>query len=313
MNNILVSLELDTEHKKALEEAAGIPLTFMTPRETSSADVSGYDAILGIVSFEKLKEAVNLKWLQIPWAGVEGLSGIVPTDARISNGSGAYGVSVAEHMLALTLSLAYNIPDYVRLGDQKSWTPINKLRTIAGSTVLVLGTGDIGSNYASMVKALGAVTIGICRSNTSQKLMFDEIYTADKLNDVIGRADIIAVATPGGRNSFHILGEEQFALMRENCIVVSGGRGTNIDTAALCRALNEERIAGAGLDVIEGEPLDNKTDIWSTKNLLITPHVAGKFGTKYVFDKVFDILLENISRYTKGLPLINETDKDLEY
>ena len=313
MHNILVSLELDNEHKKKLEEAAGMPLTFMTPAETNSADISLFDAILGIISLDKLKEAVNLKWLQIPWAGAEGLQDIVPADARISNGSGAYGVSVAEHMLALTLSLVYNIPDYVRLGDQKSWSPVDKLRTVTGSTALILGTGDIGSNYARMVKDLGARTIGICRSNTSPRAMFDEIHTSEKLNDVITRADIIAVATPGGKNSFHILGEEQFALMKKDCLIVSGGRGTNIDTEALCRALNEERIAGAGLDVIEGEPLDGKTGIWNTKNLLITPHVAGKFGTRYVFDKVFGIFVENISRYTEGLPLTNEVDKTLEY
>ena len=313
MHNILVSLELDNEHKKILEEAAGMPLTFLTPDETKSADISLFDAVIGIISPDKLKEAVNLKWLQIPWAGAEGLQDIVPADARISNGSGAYGVSVAEHMLALTLSLVYNIPDYVRLGDQKSWSPVDKLRTVTGSTALILGTGDIGSNYARMVKDLGARTIGICRSNTSPRAMFDEIHTSEKLNDVITRADIIAVATPGGKNSFHILGEEQFDLMKKDCLIVSGGRGTNIDTEALCRALNEERIAGTGLDVIEGEPLNDKTDIWNTKNLLITPHVAGKFGTRYVFDKVFEIFVENISRFTGDRPLINEVDKTLEY
>lgn len=313
MHNILVSLELDNEHKKKLEEAAGMPLTFLTPDETNSADISLFDAIIGIISPDKLKEAVNLKWLQIPWAGAEIFTDAVPSDARISNGSGAYGVSVAEHMLALTLSLVYNIPDYVRLGDQKSWSPVDKLRTVTGSTALILGTGDIGSNYARMVKDLGARTIGICRSNTSPRAMFDEIHTSEKLNDVITRADIIAVATPGGKNSFHILGEEQFTLMKKDCLIVSGGRGTNIDTEALCRALNEERIAGAGIDVIEGEPLDDKSEIWNTKNLLITPHVAGKFGTRYVFDKVFGIIVENISRYTGDRPLINEVDKTLEY
>lgn len=194
------------------------------------------------------------------------------------------------------------------------WRDAGAERTIEGKTALILGTGDIGSNVAKRLSAFGTKNIGIRRTGAPAQY-FDEMHTLSDIDSLLPHADLVIGCLPNTKETGHILNYDRLCLMKSDALFINVGRGSLIDTDALIRALEERRIAGAILDVLENEPLAADFPLWKMPNVLITPHISGRgFGHDPETEKkVWDICLENLRRYIAGEDIINEVDMNLGY
>ena len=283
---ILNMLPLTQEERQAfLDIAPGIEQLFfpLTPQGCPKGHrdpelLARVTVILGFPNprAEALKAAVNLKWLQAWSAGVDPflVPGILRDGAMLTNAVGAYGQSVSEHMLSMLLSLCKLLPQYRDARYQDSWLDLGPTKSLMGATVLVLGTGDLGSTFAGMCKALGAHTVGLKRTVGDPIPGFDQPSTLSQL--------------------------------KEDAILLSAGRGTAVDQDALVACLNTGKLWGVGLDVTDPEPLPGNHPLRDIDRVLITPHVAGGlFRLEITARRMAAIAQENLRRYLAGQPLKN--------
>ena len=315
---ILNMLPLTQEERQAfLDIAPGIEQLFfpLTPQGCPKGHrdpelLARVTVILGFPNprAEALKAAVNLKWLQAWSAGVDPflVPGILRDGAMLTNAVGAYGQSVSEHMLSMLLSLCKLLPQYRDARYQDSWLDLGPTKSLMGATVLVLGTGDLGSTFAGMCKALGAHTVGLKRTVGDPIPGFDQLSTLSQLDEWLPQADVVTLMLPHTPETIHIMNAHTLSLMKEDAILLSAGRGTAVDQDALVACLNTGKLWGVGLDVTDPEPLPGNHPLRDIDRVLITPHVAGGlFRLEITARRMAAIAQENLRRYLAGQPLKN--------
>lgn len=315
---ILNMLPLTQEERQAfLDIAPGIEQLFfpLTPQGCPKGHrdpelLARITVILGFPNprAEALKAAVNLKWLQAWSAGVDPflVPGILRDGAMLTNAVGAYGQSVSEHMLSMLLSLCKLLPQYRDARYQDSWLDLGPTKSLMGATVLVLGTGDLGSTFAGMCKALGAHTVGLKRTVGDPIPGFDQLSTLSQLDEWLPQADVVTLMLPHTPETIHIMNAHTLSLMKEDAILLSAGRGTAVDQDALVACLNTGKLWGVGLDVTDPEPLPGNHPLRDIDRVLITPHVAGGlFRLEITARQMAAIAQENLRRYLAGQPLKN--------
>jgi phosphoglycerate dehydrogenase-like enzyme len=210
------------------------------------------------------------------------------------------------------------MPDYLKLIAERGWREGLTTRSIEGSTVAVIGTGDIGQNAAKRYKALGAQkVIGFSRSGKKRDY-FDETYRIDEFDGMMAgglseQLDVLLLCVPGTPDSEGLLSAERISLLSKKTFVINVGRGIVIDQDALIEALNSERIAGAALDVVYPEPLPADHPLWDAKNCIITPHISGDMSLLKTVDTTVDIFCDNLRRYADGRELTNLIDINAGY
>ncbi len=279
MTEVLITAPCSDEIKLRLEEFKNSCVFLFKDRKS---DIGSAEVVIGEPRTERIREAKNLKFVQMTWAGADIYTrGGFPQGIKIANASGAFGSVIAEYVIGAILCVYRRFPEYIENQKVCIWRDAGAERTIEGKTALILGTGDIGSNIAKRLSAFGTKNIGIRRTGAPAQY-FDEMHT---LSDI------------------------------DSLLLINVGRGSLIDTDALIRALEERRIAGAILDVLENEPLAADSPLWKMPNVLITPHISGRgFGHDPATEKkVWDICLENLRRYIAGEDIINEVDMNLGY
>ncbi|MBR4889380.1 MAG: D-2-hydroxyacid dehydrogenase [Clostridia bacterium] len=316
MKKILVSLPVEDSHKALLEAAApGCCFCYKELSAITPADAEDKDIIIGNVPVPVVQAAKNLQWLQTNSAGVEGYirPGVLPEGARLTNATGAYGLAISEYMVAVLLSMMKRLPTYRDTQHKHIWASQGKVKSIYGSTVLVLGMGDIGGEFAKRAKAMGAYVIGVRRTDTRQSDVADEVHTYKELDELLPRADVVAMSLPGTPETTNIISRERLALMKDGAYIVNVGRGTAIDTNALCDALRSGKLAGAALDVTEPEPLPEDHPLWDIETALITPHVSGHYHLQETFERIVRISAENLRHFLAGERLRNEVDFSTGY
>lgn len=252
----------------------------------------------------------RLEWLQTWSAGVDRYlaPGTLGAGVRVTSASGAYGQSVSEHLFAMMWALMRNIPGYARQQtgpDGPDWHDLGRALTPAGATVLVIGTGDIGSHFARLCKAVGAHTVGVRRDLSRPADGVDEMHGFADLDTLLPQADVVALVVPAAPDTDHLIDARRLALMRPDALLLNAGRGNAIDLDALAAALAAGRLRGAGLDVTEPEPLPASSPLWAEPRCLITPHVAGGYHLEATEGRIVEIALENTRRYVAGEPLRN--------
>lgn len=301
--------------RRAKEIASGCELVFAGGGDVDDETAGRLDAIIGLPAPELLKKSKRLEWLQLPSAGADRYAerGVLPEGAVLTNATGAYGKSISEYMLCAVLSLFLDFPHYGDNQRQHLWKSSGRSRHILGTTALVVGLGDIGSEFAARYRALGGHVIGVRRTAGKKPDVVDELYTADRLDELLPRADVVTLSLPSTPETLHLFGKEKFERMKPGAVLVNVGRGTAVDTDALCKALNTGRLYGAALDVTDPEPLPADHPIWDAPNTIITPHISGKWDEFGNLSRVFDIILENLGRYLRGEPLVNVVDPETGY
>ena len=300
----------------AVAHELGFTVDYYDSNTTVEPDYSEYEVIFGHAAPHLLKGGKNLRWLCSDFAGVEKYldDSIWPhPDCLLSNASGAYGPAISEHIVMVLLMLLRRMPEYLADGGQRLWRQHFPIRSITGSHVVMLGTGDIGSNVARRLKALGATVTGVCRSGRSDEPAFETVLPVSRLEEVLPRADALVMAMPATAETQGILSRERIALLPERAFVVNVGRGSAIDQEALVEALQSRRIAGAALDVMVPEPLPVDHPLWECPNTIITPHVSGNMALGLTCDLDVEMFLADLRRYVAGQPLKNLVDRTRGY
>lgn len=262
-----------------------------------------------------VKQSPNLRWFASYYAGVEPLvqSGTLGDSILLTNGSGAYGVTIAEHMIMVSLMLLRRMPEYETFVANKEFRSDLMIGSLYGANVVICGTGDIGSNFAKRLQTFcPSRVIGVNRTGRSAE-GFDEVITIDRLDEVLPHADLLALTLPNTPETDDLISKERIASMKKSAILVNVGRGNSIDQTALIEALETGDLAGAALDVFRTEPIPQEDPAWNTKNLLVTPHCSGKMTMQFTRDTLVDTFCENLKRFCAGEKLLHQVDTRLGY
>ncbi|MFR7484751.1 MAG: D-2-hydroxyacid dehydrogenase [Acutalibacter sp.] len=320
----LVTIPTGERHRNLLQQAApgwefrfrGTDTLVCAPQEALSGqpvtqeDVDWAQVILGNVPAAMLHGSPALEWLQTNSAGVEAYiqPGVLAEDTLLTNATGAYGLAIAEHMLGMLLELFKKLELYRDAQKSGAWQSQGAVKAVYGSTVLVLGMGDIGGEFAARCKALGAKVIGVRRSPRPCPEYADEVHLLEDLDSLLPQADVVAVTLPGTDATRGLMSRERLAKMKEGAVLLNVGRGFIVDTEALCDALERGHLSGAGVDVTDPEPLPPTHRLWNIPTAVVTPHISGFYHLRETHERIVGIFLENLRHFQAGEPLRNLVD-----
>jgi phosphoglycerate dehydrogenase-like enzyme len=316
MKHILVTLPVTEHHKKRLERNITECSFLYVPKKEVTIDmVQNSEIIVGNVPTSYIASSSNLELLQLNSAGADSyiVPGVLSAKTILTNASGAYGKTVAEHMFGMLMCLQKKLHLYRDDRLNGEWNDYGTVTSISDATVTVIGLGDIGLYFAGMAKALGAYVIGVKRRISDCPKQVDELHLIEDINDIIPRSDVIVSFLPNTPSTYHIYNADFFFKMKKTGIFLNGGRGSAVDQTSLLAAIQNGRILAAGLDVTDPEPLPSNHPLWNEKNIMITPHVSGSYHLPETLDKIVEIAATNIENYLTGKRLINVIDFERGY
>jgi D-2-hydroxyacid dehydrogenase (NADP+) len=222
---------------------------------------------------------------------------------RLASAAGANANAVAEHAMALILALRRHLPSARDNQKMQRWRPtISHIAAredeLAGKTLLIIGLGRAGMRLARLAKAFDMRVIATRRNPDQGAGVADAVYADSRLGEVIGSADVVALTCPLTPDTLGLIDANMLARMKPSAHLVNVARGRVVDEDALILALEQKRLAAAGIDVTRDEPLPQASPLWAMPNVLLTPHTAGE--TQRYEDAVIDLLLENLGRLWRG-------------
>lgn len=247
--------------------------------------------------------APRLRWIQTLSAGYENLQKFgVPAGITVSNAGDSWAVPVAEHALALLLALAKRLPEAVQLQQRHVWDRgiFARMASLQGRTLAVVGFGAIGQAVAQRARAFGMTVFAVTQDARPSELAH-RVYPANELERALQLADAVVLAVPSSPQTVHLMNARTLRACKAGCMLINVARGDVVDQNALAEALRCGHLGGAGLDVMETEPLPEASSLWDAPNLIITPHVAG--GGELVTAKLAQLVSENVGRHVAGAAL----------
>lgn len=308
---VLVLISINDTKKKYLEEnTPNFNFEFVSYDKLSLVQVQNANVIIGNPPAEMLSQAKNLEWLHLESAGTGCYvhPGILPEGVVLTNSTGAYGLAISEHMLAMLLEIykkLYLYRDHQKNGD---WVDEGVVKSVYNSTALIVGLGDIGGGFAEKMHALGSYTIGVRRAGSQKPDYLDELYHLDELDALLPRADVVALCLPETKETYHLFNREKLLLMKQDAVLLNVGRGTAIQTEDLCDIMEAGHLLGAGLDVTDPEPLPSEHRLWRIPNVILTPHVSGGDHLSETSNRIFQIAAQNLSAFSNNELLRNTID-----
>lgn len=241
------------------------------------------------------------RWVQLPFAGIESFfaEGVIDADRTWTCAKGIYGRATAEHALALILMAARRLHLHARATAwaSEAWLASGfgaTERRLTGATVVIIGTGGIGSALVSMLKPIGPRVVGVNRSGRQLEGVAATV-TSDRLIEVLSGADFVVVAAAHTRETHHLLDASALAALSPHAWLVNVARGGLVDTDALVDTLRRGAIGGAALDVTDPEPLPQGHPLWSFDNVVITPHVANTWDM--AVPELAELVHRNVRRF----------------
>ncbi len=260
---------------------------------------------------EFLKRAPKVKWVQMMTAGVERYlnTDMINSPVVITNASGLAAIPIAEWLMTVMLMFAKQMPVYLKNKQERKWERYSSA-VLNGKTVGIIGLGAIGSETARRAQAFGMKVIG-CRRSQRRARYCDEMVSRANLPELLGQSDYVVIAVPWTPETAGMIGEKEIAAMKPSAYLLNIGRGDIIDEPALIKALENKRIAGAGLDVFSQEPLPVTNKLWDLPSVIMTPHIAGSMED-YV-GEACNLFVKNLERYVNGKKLFNVVDKARGY
>ena len=281
------------------------------------AAAPGADAILGFCSSGVLEAAEDAVWVQVLSAGVERCvvhDRIRSGDVLLTNMQKMSSPVIAEHVIAMMLSLSRSLPSFAKNMDSGQWLRgpdhTGQMVSYGGKTVLIAGLGGIGTEVARRAAALDMRVVGTRRSSREGPDFVDYVGLSDELHELAAEADFIVNALPLTDETRGLFDAEFFAGVREGAFFINVGRGKTVVTGDLVEALRSGRLAGAGLDVTEPEPLPPRHPLWRMDNVIITPHISSRGGNRIRHGV---LAMENLRRFIAGDPLFNVVDPAAGY
>ena len=261
-----------------------------------------------------IPHTTKLQWVHSISAGVESLvfPEMIDSPATLTNGRGAYKRSLAEFVIAGAMFFAKHMPRLLKDQQNGVWEQFY-MEELYGTTMGIVGFGEIGRASATLAKAFGMKVLAMRRRPelSANDPLVDGIYSQENLRDMLAQCDYILAAAPNAPGANGLIGEAEFAVMKKNAVIINVGRGPTIVESALIAALEAGRIRGAALDVFDKEPLPAGHPFFHMKNVLISPHSADRVSGW--LETAVEVFLSNFDRFVKGEPLMNVVDKKAGY
>ena len=296
--------------KEAAAVAPNLKIVIARPADLAK-EIGDADAVVGLpLTPELLKQARQLKWLHISSAGVErGLfPELIDSNVVVTNAKNVYGPQIADHAFAFLLALTRRLTVTIPKQNLEEW-PAGRggMIELDGKTAVIIGVGGIGSQIAQRAHGFGMKVIGVDIRDLPPSATVQRVVPPDMLDSVLPEADVVFISAPHTKKTEKMMGPRQFELMKQGSYFIAVSRGKIYDRGALVKALDSNRLAGAGLDVTDPEPLPKGDPLWKFPNVVITPHTSG--GSDGLQARLNHLVKENIRRFGAGLPLLNVVDK----
>ena len=291
-----------------------VQFAFCPNRADLAAALADADVFFGWLGRDEFLGAKRLRWVQSPSSGVDYFVAIPELrdgDVLLTSARGTHGACLAEHALALILAFTRGIKASVAAQGQHHWA-IRELRhkmvELTGGTLGIIGFGVVGRALAKRAQAFDLRIIAVDMYSGDKPDYVERVEGLEGLEALLRESDYIVVTVPRTPQTIGMISTPQLALVKPTALLVGISRGSIIDEAALAQALRDGQLAGAGLDVVDKEPLAADSPLWDLENALITPHIAG--GSQFEGQHIREIFADNLGRFLRGeLPLRNQVDK----
>lgn len=306
----------DEQHQQFVQLASGDHQALIAADDAEAISLAGeVEVIMGHFKPAVCAAAPNVKWIQSFSAGMDKflfLEIIERDEVAISNVAGLYAPQGGEHAWALLLALTRGIDESIRRNAERKWAGGATVE-LTGMTLGVIGMGGFGIEMVKRAAGYDMEIIAVDPVRRDPPPGVSELKdnTVENIHDLLRRADVVMMACPRTKETYHLIGREELALMKESAYLINVTRGGIIDEDALSDALRAGQIAGAGIDVTEVEPLAPESPLWDAPNIILTPHRAG--ASQHRPRKVFEFFLAQLERYLKGEPVLNIVDKRKGY
>jgi phosphoglycerate dehydrogenase-like enzyme len=274
--------------------------------------------LLGSVPASVLDHVVTrssrLRWIHSAAAGVDRVTTPVVRERglMVTNARGVFSRPIAEYVVMMSLAIARRLPQLLELQRERTWQPLRG-RELSELTIGIVGYGSIGVELSRLLAPFGCRILATRRhpERGAGDAPNVELHGLDRLDEVLRASDIVVVAAPLTDETAGLIGAEQLAQMREDAWLINIARGRLIDEIALRRALQSGWIGGAVLDVFSEEPLAPDSPLYTTPNLLITPHTS--WASDRVAERTVDLFVENLRAFQAGEPMRNVVDLEAGY
>jgi phosphoglycerate dehydrogenase-like enzyme len=257
----------------------------------------------------------RVRWTHSRSAGLEQtlFPELIASEVVLTNGSGVFSPSLGEFALAAILYFAKDFRRMIRNQMAGVWEPFD-VTMVSGQTLGIVGYGSIGRAVAARARALEMKVLGLRRrvsQQSQQDSLIDQVYASEQRLEMLSRCDYIVMTVPFTEQTRGLIADAEFAVMKKNAVLINVGRGPTIDERAMIKALSENTIRGAALDVFDQEPLPQGHPLYSLENVLLSPHCADH--TPDWLDNAMRFFLAQLERYRHGETLLNIVDKTLGY
>jgi phosphoglycerate dehydrogenase-like enzyme len=319
---VVTTFPFSTESQQLLKEAAATASVVVTTADELSAHLSDVEILCSyFIPSDWRTQAPKLRWLQFPGAGVDSLAttGLLNVNSSVivTTAAGIHAETISEYVFGSMLMFNWNWPQMVRLQDNHVWARSATWyhlggRELAGQTLGIIGLGHIGRRIAQLAHAFGMRVLGMRRSlSGEQEPDVDQFFLPEQLHELLRLCDYVVISVPLTGETEKLIGEDELRIMRSNAYLVNIARGRVIDEQALIQALREGRIAGAGLDVAEEEPLPSESPLYSMPNVILTPHISG--NSAHYDTRLAALFADNLKRYRLGQKLQNQYEPSRGY
>ncbi len=310
--------ELTEETRARIIEAAGPNTEIITADSPGEAMelVEDVDVILGQVGPALVERAKSLKWMQLAQAGADTYftDKMRAMDFKLTSDKGLVGNQLAEQAFALLLGLSRRVGQAV-IDSSDSWENRMVYRPqtfeLTGLTMGIVGFGGTGKALARLAAGFGMKIIAVDAEPVEPTPEVSEVWGVDRLDELFRTSDIVASGLPLTDATRGIFGARTFGLMKPSALLINITRGELVDAEALVEAMRTGQIAGAGLDVAPIEPLPPEHPLWTTPNVLMTPHIAG--GSQFRTPRLLDRFCRNLVHLRLGEPLEGVIDRTKGY
>ncbi len=322
-STIVTDIDFSPASLQELREAAQADVLYLANREEFLHALQDVEILCSYnLPDDLLERAPKLRWLQYPGAGIDRLRALklLAPGSRVivTSASGIHETQISEYIIGSMLVFNRSWPELVHLQDRHIWpaqSDNDRLRQLelANATLGIVGLGHIGRRTAKLARAFGMKVLGTHFSARAgdQDPDVDRLYPLDDLHELLSQCDYIVLSVPLTKRTEKMIGEAELRAMRQNAYLINIARGPIIDEDALIRALTEGWIAGAGLDVAVHEPLPPDSPLYTTPNLILTPHISG--ASEHYNERLADLFAENLRHYRAGQPLLNRYDPQKGY
>lgn len=315
MNILVLSRLKEDEINKLEDNFPNFSFYYSNEKNVTQEIIDKYDILVGNPGKHVDLNRPNLKAVLLNSAGSDYYikDGILNENTRLCNASGSYGKAIAEHTIGMILAINKNFKTYFNNMHDHLWQGVSGGKEIFHSTVIIVGLGDLGYELAKRLKAFDCKIIGLKRTPLANLDSVDELYTIDKLDDILPQGDFVISCLPQSKQTKNLFNKERLLLMKPDALLVNVGRGSAINTEDLKTVLKSGHLYGAALDVIDPEPFSRYDDLWDLDNVFITPHVSGGFEWNSVRKYFTDLTIRNIKHIINNEPLENEVDSITGY